>query len=117
MGLLEPLVTLLHAEYTTDSQLVTLLNYMLQRGTTHQPTVFFRELTNRMPKEKTMQTLAQWLEEQGMQKGVAQGVREGQSEERRIIARRLLKKGMAHEDVAQMTTLSLVEVEQLIDWR
>ncbi|BBR60496.1 MULTISPECIES: Rpn family recombination-promoting nuclease/putative transposase [unclassified Klebsiella] len=117
MGLLAPLVTLLHAEYTTDSQLVTLLNYMLQRGTTHQPTVFFRELTNRMPKEKTMQTLAQWLEEQGMQKGVAQGVREGQSEERRIIARRLLKKGMAHEDVAQMTTLSLVEVEQLIDWR
>ncbi len=76
MGLLEPLITLLRAEYTTDSQLVTLLNYMLQRGTTHQPTVFFRELTNRMPKEKTMQTLAQWLEEQGMQKGVAQGTRE-----------------------------------------
>ena len=73
MGLLEPLVTLLRAEYTTDSQLVTLLNYMLQRGTTHHPTVFFRELTNRMPKEKTMQTLAQWLEEQGMQKGVREG--------------------------------------------
>ncbi|HAT3942699.1 MULTISPECIES: Rpn family recombination-promoting nuclease/putative transposase [unclassified Klebsiella] len=73
MGLLELLVTLLRAEYTTDSQLVTLLNYMLQSGTTHQPTVFFRELTNRMPKEKTMQTLAQWLEEQGMQKGVREG--------------------------------------------
>lgn len=69
IALLERLVTLISAEYTTESQLNSLLSYMVQRGHTDQPQVFYRELANRLPQEESMMTLAEWFEEQGMQKG------------------------------------------------
>lgn len=47
MQLLDRQVTLLRAEYTTESQMVTLLNYMLRSGHTDQPAIFYRELANR----------------------------------------------------------------------
>ncbi|EJJ4223182.1 Rpn family recombination-promoting nuclease/putative transposase [Salmonella enterica] len=47
MQLLDRQVTLLRAEYTTESQIVTLLNYMLRSGHTDQPAIFYRELANR----------------------------------------------------------------------
>ncbi|EBS7634073.1 Rpn family recombination-promoting nuclease/putative transposase [Salmonella enterica] len=129
MILLERLVTLISAEYTTESQLNALLNYMVQRGHTDQPTVFYRELANRLPQEESMMTLAEWFEEQGMQKGKQEGKqegmlegkregkREGKNEERRNIARRMLESGMTREAVAQITTLTDDEIEQIIRWR
>ncbi|MBA3215533.1 Rpn family recombination-promoting nuclease/putative transposase [Salmonella enterica] len=129
MILLERLVTLISAEYTTESQLNALLNYMVQRGHTDQPTVFYRELANRLPQEESMMTLAEWFEEQGMQKGKQEGKqegmlegkregkREGKNEERRNIARRMLESGMSREAVAQITTLTDDEIEQIIRWR
>ncbi len=125
MILLERLVTLISAEYTTESQLNALLNYMVQRGHTDQPTVFYRELANRLPQEESMMTLAEWFEEQGMQKGkqegkqegMLEGKREGKNEERRNIARRMLESGMTREAVAQITTLTDDEIEQIIRWR
>lgn len=102
IALLERLVTLISAEYTTESQLNSLLSYMVQRGHTDQPQVFYRELANRLPQEESMMTLAEWFEEQGMQKGVREGMlegkreglQEGKTEERRNIARRMLESGM-----------------------
>ncbi|EGZ4349355.1 Rpn family recombination-promoting nuclease/putative transposase [Salmonella enterica subsp. enterica serovar Portland] len=129
MILLERLVTLISAEYTTESQLNALLNYMVQRGHTDQPTVFYRELANRLPQEESMMTLVEWFEEQGMQKGKQEGKqegmlegkregkREGKNEERRNIARRMLESGMTREAVAQITTLTDDEIEQIIRWR
>ena len=129
MNLLERLVTLISAEYTTESQLNALLSYMVQRGHTDQPQVFYRELANRLPQEESMMTLAEWFEEQGMQKGVREGMREGmqegkreglqegKTEERRNIARRMLESGMTREAVAQITTLTDDEIEQIIRWR
>ncbi|HCL5290000.1 TPA: Rpn family recombination-promoting nuclease/putative transposase, partial [Salmonella enterica] len=114
IALLERLVTLISAEYTTESQLNSLLSYMVQRGHTDQPQVFYRELANRLPQEESMMTLAEWFEEQGMQKGVREGMlegkreglQEGKTEERRNIARRMLESGMTREAVAQITTLT-----------
>lgn len=125
MILLERLVTLISAEYTTESQVNALLNYMVQRGHTDQPTVFYRELANRLPQEESMMTLAEWFKEQGMQKGkqegkqegMLEGKREGKNEERRNIARRMLESGMTREAVAQITTLTDDEIEQIIRWR
>ncbi|ASG90560.1 transposase [Salmonella enterica subsp. salamae serovar 55:k:z39 str. 1315K] len=125
MILLERLVTLISAEYTTESQLNSLLSYMVQRGHTDQPQVFYRELANRLPQEESMMTLAEWFEEQGMQKGVQEGMlegkreglQEGKTEERRNIARRMLESGMTREAVAQITTLTDDEIEQIIRWR
>lgn len=72
-----------------------------------------------------MMTLAEWFEEQGMQKGVREGMlegkreglQEGKTEERRNIARRMLESGMTREAVAQITTLTDDEIEQIIRWR
>ncbi|EAN8506259.1 Rpn family recombination-promoting nuclease/putative transposase, partial [Salmonella enterica subsp. diarizonae] len=61
IALLERLVTLISAEYTTESQLNSLLSYMVQRGHTDQPQVFYRELANRLPQEESMMTLAEWF--------------------------------------------------------
>lgn len=114
MRLLDQLVTLLSAEYTTDSQMISLLNYMLHSGHTDQPKVFYRKLASRTPQGESMMTLAEWFEEQGMQKGIQQGIQKGETEAARRVAARMLKNGMSPELVAQMTDLTAEEIEQLI---
>ena len=52
-------------------------------------------------RRETRQTLAQWFEEKGFQKG--------------LLAQRLLSKGMSREDVAEVTALSLAEIDKLIN--
>ena len=54
-----------------------------------------------------MMTLAQWFEEKGIQQG-----RQEVSQE---FAQRLLSKGMSREDVAELITLPLTEVDKLIN--
>ncbi len=121
MKMLEDLVTLLSAEYTTESQLITLVNYMLLRGHTDQPKIFYRELGRRLPKEKTMGTVAEWLEEQGMlkgiQQGMQQGIQQGESNATHRVAARMLKNGMSPELVAEMTDLTREEIENIPGWR
>ena len=60
-------------------------------------------------RRETRQTLAQWFEEKGFQKGYKEGLRKVR------LAQRLLSKGMSQEDVAEMATLSLTEVDKLIN--
>jgi len=113
MKMLEDLVTLLSAEYTTESQLITLVNYMLLRGHTDQPKIFYRELRKRFPKEGEMGSIADWLEEQGIEKGIRQGKRDGVC----LVAERLLKSGMPPEQVAEMTDLTREEIAEIPGWR
>lgn len=107
MLLLEQLVTLIDEGYTSGSQLVAMQNYMLQRGHTEQADLFYGVLRDRETGGKSMMTLAQWFEEKGRQ-----AVRQEVSQE---FAQRLLSKGMSREDVAEMATLSLTEVDKLIN--
>ncbi|CAM7489411.1 Transposase [Escherichia coli] len=58
-----------------------------------------------------MMTLAQWFEEKGIEKGIQQGRQEVSQE----FAQRFLSKGMSREDVAEMTNLSLAEIDRLIN--
>ncbi|MCG6377379.1 Rpn family recombination-promoting nuclease/putative transposase, partial [Vibrio fluvialis] len=60
---------------------------------------------------ESMMTLAQWFEEKGIEKGIQQG----RQEERQEFAQRFLSKGMSREDVAEMTNLSLAEIDRLIN--
>ncbi len=80
---------------------------MLQRGHTEQADLFYGVLRDRETGGKSMMTLAQWFEEKGRQ-----AVRQEVSQE---FAQRLLSKGMSREDVAEMATLSLTEVDKLIN--
>ncbi|EOJ4618374.1 transposase [Escherichia coli] len=64
-------------------------------------------------RRETRQTLAQWFEEKGFQKGFQKGYKEGLQKVR--LAQRLLSKGMPREDVAEVTALSLAEIDKLIN--
>ena len=119
MLLLEQLVTLIDEGYTSGSQLVAMQNYMLQRGHTEQADLFYGVLRDRETGGQSMMTLAQWFEERGRQEErqeVRQEViQEVRQEVRQEFAQRLLSKGMSREDVAEMATLSLTEVDKLIN--
>ncbi|WP_440065875.1 transposase [Escherichia coli] len=60
-------------------------------------------------RRETRQTSAQWFEEKGFQKGYKEGLQKVR------LAQRLLSKGMSREDVAEVTALSLAEIDKLIN--
>ena len=62
-------------------------------------------------RRETRQTLAQWFEEKGFQKGYQEELQKVRQE----FALRLLSKGMSREDVAEVTTLPLTEIDKLIN--
>jgi len=73
--------------------------------------LFYGVLRDRETGGESMMTLAQWFEEKGIEKGIQQG----RQEERQEFALRLLSKGMSREDVAEMTNLSLAEIDKVIN--
>ncbi|EPU6502263.1 Rpn family recombination-promoting nuclease/putative transposase [Escherichia albertii] len=119
MLLLEQLVTLIDEGYTSGSQLVAMQNYMLQRGHTEQADLFYGVVRDRESGGESMMTLAQWFEEKGIEKGIQLGRQEGRQEARQEVSQefalRFLSKGMSREDVAEVTNLSLAEIDKLIN--
>ncbi|RYA90555.1 Rpn family recombination-promoting nuclease/putative transposase, partial [Enterobacter cloacae complex sp. 743-2DZ2F-22B] len=80
-------------------------------GHTEQADLFYGVLRDRETGGESMMTLAQWFEEKGIEKGIQQG----RQEERQEFALRLLSKGMSRKDVAEMTNLSLAEIDKVIN--
>ncbi|MBI4870712.1 MAG: hypothetical protein HY814_04005 [Candidatus Riflebacteria bacterium] len=73
-----------------------------------------------MLSETVLEWTKQWKEEgllEGLEKGRTEGLEkgrtEGQLEERRLLAQRLLTRGMSVAEVAELTGLSAGEVEGL----
>ena len=88
-----------------------------------------------------MGTVAEWLEEQGLlkgleqgiqqgmqqgiqhgmqqgiQQGMQQGMQQGESNATHRVAARMLKSGMSPEFVAEMTDLTREEIDKIPDWR
>jgi len=52
--------------------------------------------------------------QEGEKKGKQEGIKEGKKEEKYIIAKKLLKKGILIQDIAEITGLSLKEIKKLI---
>lgn len=109
--LLDRLVILLIADYTTDTQLITLINYMMQAGNAANPNAFIRKLAQRVPKHKeALMTIAQKLEQKGLKRGVREGIRlgkqEGKLEGKLEVARSLLKMGLPLASVQEATGLT-----------
>jgi predicted transposase/invertase (TIGR01784 family) len=120
--LTEHLVTLLIAGYTTDEQLVTLMNWMLQTGDTARPEAFLQELARRSPQhEEILMTIAQRLEhkarEEGRMEGRVEGLVEGRTEGEREatlkIARAMLENGIDRNTVMKMTSLTEDDLAQI----
>lgn len=120
--LLEQLVTLLLAGYTTQEQLTSLMNYMLQVGETRNPGELLSTLASRVPEhEDTLMTIAEKLREEGRQKGRIEGLQlgeekgrqEGEREAALKIARAMLASGLDRDSVMKMTGLTADDLAQI----
>ncbi|MHC2598976.1 putative transposase/invertase (TIGR01784 family) [Kluyvera sp. 1366] len=101
--LLDRLAATLMAGHLTGQQLVSLINYLVQAGETDDAEAFVRNLAQRVPQhEDELMTIAQQLEQKGLEKGRMEGRQEGKME----VARNLLAKGIPLESVRELTGLS-----------
>jgi predicted transposase/invertase (TIGR01784 family) len=101
--LLDRLAATLMAGHLTGQQLVSLINYLVQAGETDDAEAFVRNLAQRVPQhEDELMTIAQQLEQKGLEKGRQEGRQEGKME----VARNLPQKGIPLESVRELTGLS-----------
>jgi len=117
--LTDRLATLLMADYLSSPQVTALIHYLLQAGESADSEAFVRELAQRVPQHgDALMTIAQQLEQKGIEKGIEQGIQQGiqLGEQRGIekgereatlkIARTMLRNGIDPNTVMQMTGLS-----------
>ncbi len=110
----ERLVTLLLAGYTTKEQLISLINYMLQMGSTTKPERLLRELARRAPQhEEELMTIAEYLEQKGREEGLQEGVQKGERGAALKIAHAMLADGLELARVMKLTGLSEEELAQI----
>jgi len=116
--LTDRLATLLMADYLSSPQVMALIHYLLQAGESADSEAFVRELAQRVPQHGgALMTIAQQLEQKGIEKGRIEGRTEGiQLGEQKVkleVARSLLKMGMPIESVQEATGLSEDDLAQI----
>ncbi|CAH6368540.1 Rpn family recombination-promoting nuclease/putative transposase [Pantoea agglomerans] len=112
--MMDRLVTILQAGYHSSSQVITLVHYIVQAGETSDAKAFVRELALRVPQhEDVLMTIAQQLEQIGLEKGIEQGRTEGSRGASLRIAHAMLKSGMDRNTVMQMTGLNEDDLAQI----
>lgn len=120
--LLDQLTTLLLGGNTTQEQLISVINYMLQAGESRDPAALINTLASRVPQhEETLMTIAEKLRLEGEQRGIQKGLQlgeqkgrqEGQREAALKIARTMLASGLDRALVMQMTGLTESELAQI----
>jgi predicted transposase/invertase (TIGR01784 family) len=120
--LTDRLVTLLMADYLSSTQVVSLVHYILQAGNTSDAEAFVRELAQRVPQHgDALMTIAQQLEQKGIEKGIEQGIEKGiqLGEQRGIekgkleVAQTMLQNGLDRNTVMKMTGLSEDDLAQI----
>ncbi len=120
--LVDRLAPILLAGYLSSSQVVSLVHYIVQAGETSDAEAFVRQLAQRVPQHgDTMMTIAQQLEQKGIEKGIEKGIQlgrqEGHSEGERDatlkIARTMLQNGLDRNTVMKMTGLTEDELAQI----
>ncbi|WNI84212.1 Rpn family recombination-promoting nuclease/putative transposase [Citrobacter portucalensis] len=112
-------------EWISPEQVRVLINYMVNAGEAPAPE-FMRALAQRLPQhEDELLTIAQQLEQIGIEMGLQQGIQQGiqLGEERGIekgrnegkleVSRTLLKMGMPHESVLEATGLTEEDLAQI----
>jgi len=108
--LLDNLSILLLTENMTGQQLASLINYLTQAGETSDAEAFVRELAQRVPQhEDKLMTIAQQLEQKGMEKGMEKGGRETALK----IARNMLQNGIDRNSIMKMTGLTENDMKQI----
>lgn len=113
--LVDKLVPVLLAGYLSSSQVISLIHYIVQAGETADAEALVRELAHRVPQHgDALMTIAQQLEQKGIEKGMEKGIQlgreegrcEGEREATLKIARTMLQSGLDRETVMKMTGLN-----------
>lgn len=120
--LVDRLTPILLTGYLSSSQVVSLIHYILQAGETSDAQSFVRELAQRVPQHgDALMTIAQQLEQKGIEKGIEEGIQigrekghsEGERDATLKIARTMLQNGLDRDTVMKMTGLTDEELSQI----
>ncbi|HGJ5854645.1 Rpn family recombination-promoting nuclease/putative transposase [Arsenophonus nasoniae] len=112
--LLDSIVKLLSYNYYTDNQVITMFNYLIQEGNAQKPMEFITEIAKQSEKhEGALMTIAQQIEEIGIQKGLQRGKIEGEKEATFKLAKQFLANGADRYMVKISTGLSDQEIDKL----
>ncbi|HFW0767326.1 TPA: Rpn family recombination-promoting nuclease/putative transposase, partial [Salmonella enterica subsp. enterica serovar Java] len=120
--LVDRLAPILLAGYLSSSQVISLVHYIVQAGETADAETFVRELAQRVPQHgDALMTIAQQLEQKGIEKGRAEGlqlgeqrgIEKGEREATLKIARTMLQNGIDRSTVMKMTGLSEDDLAQI----
>ena len=116
--LTDQLVTLLMRDTLSSPLVMTLIQYLVQAGESADSEAFVRELAQRVPQHgDALMTIAQQLEQKGIEKGIQlgeqRGIEKGRHEGKLEVARSLLKMGMSHESVLEATGLTADDLAQI----
>lgn len=117
-SLTDRLATLLMADYLSSPQVTALIHYLLQAGESADSEAFVRELAQRVPQHgDALMTIAQQLEQKGIEKGIQlgeqRGIEKGRNEGKVEVARTMLQNGIDRNTVMKMTGLSEDELSQI----
>ena len=120
--LVDRLVPILLAGYLSSSQVISLVHYIVQAGETADAEAFVRELAQRVPQHgDALMTIAQQLEQKGIEKGRAEGlqlgeqrgIEKGRNEGKLEVARTMLQNGIDRSTVMKMTGLTEDDLAQI----
>ena len=116
--LTDRLATLLMADYLSSPQLMALIHYLIQAGESADSEAFVRELALRVPQHgDALMTIAQQLEQKGIEKGRAEGIQlgrqQGRNEGKLEVARTMLQNGLDRNTVMKMTGLTADELAHI----
>ena len=112
--LLDKLTLLLLTETLTREQVHSLISYLVQAGEAVDSEVFVRELAQRVPQHgDELMTIAQQLEQKGIEIGEQRGIEKGEREATLKIARTMLENSIEPRSVMKMTGLTEDEIQQL----
>ena len=120
--LVDRLAPILLAGYLSSSQVISLVHYIVQAGETSDAEAFVRELAQRVPQHgDALMTIAQQLEQKGIEKGRAEGlqlgeqrgIEKGRNEGKLEVARTMLENGIDRNTVMKMTGLSENDLAQI----
>ena len=112
--LVEQLASILLAGYLSSPQVITRVHYRVHAGETADAEAFVRELALRVPQHgDALITIAQQLEQKGIEKGIQLGEERGIEKGKIEVARNMLKNGIDHNSVKKMTGLTENDLAQI----
>lgn len=120
--LTDRLSTILLAGYLSSPQVISLIHYIIEAGESADAQAFVRELALRVPQhEDELMTIAQQLEQKGIEKGIEKGIQlgeqrgieKGRNEGKLEVARAMLDNGLDRDSVMKMTGLTAEDLAQI----